>query len=309
MIIKLRESGMNRAIRGLLGLLMAVSFAPAQGLDLFPPAVYKLPPEQLEQTRSELGIIGVVVSDSAGEQEILMPAKGFCGGLTRGLATGAALPIAVGLVLPVPGGSIAGALVSPVTAIGGGIYGAATALPKEQVEKATLAIQLAEDELRSMDLHQALMRKLVALGSENTRLQFVALPGIAALEPEEPARHDPLDQYPVESESKEIARYDPSGLSGATDVLEIRTHATGLSGRYTINPQTNLFVELDARLIRVRDNQVLLSESLSCVSEGQRTYTEWALREGQLVVDDFLACVDELAEKIIDDFFLVYPTP
>jgi len=300
---------MNRAIRGLLGLLMAVAFAPVQGLDLFPPAVYKLPPEQLEQTRSELGTIGVVVSDSAGTQEILMPAKGFYGGLTRGLAAGAAFPIAVGFVLPIPGGSLLGLFAAPFTAVGGGVYGAATALPKEQVEKARLEIQLAEEELRTMDLHQTLIRKLVALGGENTRHKFVALPDVVAPEPEATAQDDPLDRYTVVSESKEIARYNPLDLSGAASVLEIRTHASGLRGRYTINPQTNLFVELDARLIRVRDNQVLISESLSCVSEAQRTYTEWARQEGQLVVEDFLACVDELAEKIIDDFFLIYPTP
>lgn len=62
-----------------------------------------------------------------------------------------------------------------------------------------------------------------------------------------------------------------------------------------------------ARLIRAHDNEVVISESFFCAGEEKRKYTEWAKNEGQLFVDEFIACVPELAEKVVDDLFLVYP--
>jgi hypothetical protein len=51
----------------------------------------------------------------------------------------------------------------------------------------------------------------------------------------------------------------------------------------------------------------MVSETFFCASEKERTYTEWSQNEGRLFVDEFISCIPELAEKIVDDFFLVYP--
>ena len=60
-------------------------------------------------------------------------------------------------------------------------------------------------------------------------------------------------------------------------------------------------------MIRAHDNEVMVSETFFCASEKERTYTEWSQNEGRLFVDEFISCIPELAEKIVDDFFLVYP--
>jgi hypothetical protein len=57
----------------------------------------------------------------------------------------------------------------------------------------------------------------------------------------------------------------------------------------------------------VEDNLVLMDETLYCMSDEARTFTEWAAGEGRLFVDESRSCVPEMAEKIVDDFFLVYP--
>jgi len=80
-----------------------------------------------------------------------------------------------------------------------------------------------------------------------------------------------------------------------------------LRGVYSIDPPSTAFMEVTARLIRKQNNEVVISETFVCASEVERTYTEWAENDGQLFVDEFLCCLPELAEKIVDDFFLVYP--
>lgn len=290
MITKWLRPGINSTIQGLFGLLLTLSVGPAEALDLFTPPIYTMPPQQLEQLRSELGTIGVAVSPRAGKQKILMPAKGPWGGFVRGLAAGATFPVAIGFVSPIPGGTLLGILVAPITTVAGGVYGAATAAPAEEVEQAEAEIHLAEQTLRDMGLDRVLMTRLIDLGRKNTKLSFVPLPDAELPGPEETARYDQLD------------------LSGATSVLEIRSNKIGLRGFYGINPQTSVFIELDVRLIRLSDKQILLTEFPSCSSVGKRKYVQWAEQEGQLIVAEITTCLSELAEKIIDDFFLVYPT-
>jgi hypothetical protein len=60
------------------------------------------------------------------------------------------------------------------------------------------------------------------------------------------------------------------------------------------------------RLIRKNDNEVLLEDTVNCHSEEKR-YTEWAENQGQDFYDDMISCIPLLAEKVVDDFFLVYP--
>jgi len=253
------------------------------------PDIYTMPPEQLERIRPDQGIIGVAVSDHAAKQQVLMPAKGASGGLTRGMAAGAALPIAVGFVSPVPGGTALGILVSPITAVAGAVYGAARAAPAEQVEQAEVEIELAVEALRAMHLRHLLMSEVVKLGSQRTGLSFVPIPDIAPPDLDEPAHYDQLN------------------LPGVPALLEIRAQRTGLRGLYGLDPPTSVFIELGVRLVRTGDNQVLLSETISCASEGRRRYVEWAGQAGKQIVDEVVACLPELAEKIVDDFFLVHP--
>ena len=74
-----------------------------------------------------------------------------------------------------------------------------------------------------------------------------------------------------------------------------------------MDPPTVAFIEVTASLIRAHDNKVRVSETFVCASEEERTYVEWAKNGGQLLIDEFISCMPALAEKIVDDFFLVYP--
>ena len=254
------------------------------------PAIYKMSPKQVVQIRSECQSVGIAVSSYSTKPKIIRPAKGPWVGAGRGFMIGAALPIAVGLGTPVPFAALAGLAISPVTGFAGSVYGAATAVPSREVAKAEAAIEQAVANARALDLRKDFLANLVDLGSQRTHRTFTILDGIG------PAHRD---DYPPYDRITEI--------SGTDVVLEIRTEKFGLRGLFTVDPSSVSFIEIRARLIQRKDNTVLFDEKYTCSSERKIKYTQWANHSGELIVEESFACATELAEKIIDDFFLVYP--
>ena len=253
------------------------------------PHIYTMPPWEVENIRANLVTVGVVLVNDPPKTEVLMPAKGIWGGAKRGFVVGAALPVMVGFVSPIPGGTLLGAAVAPLTAVYGGAYGAANAVPAQEVEAAAMMLENVSNELRQMGLRWEFIDEVVQLGNDRTGLVFVALPDIGP-------------QYP----NKDVS-YSHEDLGGVDTILEVKIEKTGLRGIYNIDPLTDIFIQTRVRLIRVEDNLVLMDETLYCMSDEDRTFKEWAAYKGQLFVDEFRSCVPELAEKIVDDFFLVYP--
>jgi hypothetical protein len=247
-------------------------------------------PDVVEKVRSNMGNVGVVIAPYSAERNFRMPAKGVVGGAGRGLVVGAALPVVAGAASPIPGGTIIGLLFVPITAPVGMVYGAVKAVPAKEVEKAEVAIDQAADRLEAFDAQGLFQNEIVRLGSERTGLKFIAVPGIG-----------PKDL-------KEFVAYDQLDIPGIDTVLELRLEEGGLWGLYTIDPSSSAFFEIRVRLIRKQDNDVLLEDTVECKSE-ERKYTEWAENQGQDFYDDMISCIPLLAEKVVDDFFLVYPLP
>ena len=245
-------------------------------------------PDAVEKVRSNFGSVGVVASPYRAERKFRVPAKGVVGGAGRGLVVGAALPVVAGAASPIPGGSIVGLLLVPITAPVGMVYGAVKAVPAEEVDRAEVAIHKAVDRLETIDAGSLFHNEVVRLGSERTGLKFIVVPGIGL------------------QEAKEVVAYDQLDIPGIDTILELNFEEGGLWGLYTIDPPTSAFIEVRARLIRKTDNKVLLDETVSCFSE-QRSFNEWAAHEGQGFYDEMISCIPRLADKIVDDFFLVYP--
>ncbi len=169
------------------------------------------------------------------------------------------------------------------------MYGATKGVPPEDIEKAQAALDQATDRLKKMNLRQTLINEVVEQGKKRTGREFVKLP--------ESGPKDP----------KEVVRYDQMKFQDIDNVLELRIEEAGLLGPYTFDPPSFAFIEVLVGLVQVEDNEILIDETLFCVSEVDRKYIDWAENEGQFFVDEFVACIPELAEKIVDDFFLVYP--
>jgi hypothetical protein len=253
------------------------------------PATYQMSPQEVHDFRSGLGTIGVVVSQHRSELEFNTPAKGKIGGFGRGFAAGAATPIVIGLVAPVPGGTLIGALISPFTGIYGGFSGMSKAPPIEEVKIAEAGINKALDRVRALNLGQSSLPDFVRLAEARSSFDFVPLPDIGPKQPDE------------------IVRYDEMDLPEIDTILEARLEKGGLWGAYEIDPPSAAFMKLRLRVIRKKDNAVLVEDTVFCVGE-ERKYIEWGKNYGQRFYDNALACVPRFQEKIVDDLFLVYPT-
>ena len=247
------------------------------------PTIYVMNPTALEAVRSEISTVGVSLSPELSETEVLFPAKGVWGGIKRGIVFGAALPVMLGFASPVPGGTYIGLLASPLGAIVGGIYGVSTAVPVEAVEHAQAMLEIATEDLRQMKLREEFVNCIIDLGNAQTAIEFVAWPANA------------------------ISERSYLELDFIDARLVIRAEKTGLRGNYSINPPMDTFMRIHAQLIRSEDNGILLDEHFTCASDEERTFEDWADHGGIDLVNEFKACVPELAEKIVDDFFRVYP--
>jgi hypothetical protein len=253
------------------------------------PNIYQMDPGSLERIRSNIGRVGVTISSYPVERDLKKPAKGITGGAARGFVVGASTPIVIGAVAPVPGGTFIGLLIAPFTAVAGGVYGATKGVPPEDIEKAQAALDQAIDRLKKMNLRRTFIKEVVAMGENRTGLEFVKLP--------ESGPKDP----------NEVVRYDQMNFRDIDNVLELRVEEAGLIGPYSFDPPSFAFMEVLAQLVHVEDNEILIDETFFCVSEVDRKYRDWAENEGQFFVEEFVACIPEIADKIVDDFFLVYP--
>ena len=247
-----------------------------------------MPPLELENIRADVGNVGVVLVEGPSESEVLMPAKGFWGGAQRGFIVGTRLPVLIGLISPIPGGTALGIIVAPFTAMFGGVYGAVTAPSVQEIEAAEMALDNVVAEIRQMDLRTDFIDTVVRMGNDRTGKTFVRLPELG------------LAQANTASLNK------PSNFSAIDSILELKIEKSGLRGKYQINPPIDTFVQTKIRLIRTMDNSVWLEETFLCLGDEERTFQEWSRKEGGFI-EEFRSCVPELAEKIIDDFFLVYP--
>jgi hypothetical protein len=90
-------------------------------------------------------------------------------------------------------------------------------------------------------------------------------------------------------------------------VLDLSEGRAGLKGEYRIDPPSVAFAETDARL-RSPAGDTLLEETIFCSGE-ERSYVEWGAGDGAAFAATMQACVDAIAEKAVDDFFLLYPRP
>ncbi len=254
------------------------------------PTIYVMNPASLETVRSGISTVGVRLSQALPETTVLLPAKGVWGGIKRGIVFGAAMPVMLGFASPVPGGTYIGLLASPFGAVVGGIYGVSTAIPAQEVERAEVVLAIATDNLRQMGLREKLVNHVIDLGNARTKIKFVALP---------------------ESATARITEETTKPSNAAMDTIDARlkisVEQTGMRGLYSINPPMDTFIRIHVEFIRSADNSVLLDEHFTCASDEERTFADWADHEGADLVDEFRTCVPELAEKIIDDFFLVYP--
>lgn len=228
-----------------------------------------LPSPPSEDLRSQLG--RVRLSEGGMQTAVLFtaPAKGAGAGMARGAGLGVRSSLVAGV-----GAGQAGVFIiflAPVAALVGAVAGAVRAEPAAKVEEKEAAFRVAMEELKVPET----FRRCVA-----DRLpERTSTPG-GRVSSEEPA----------------------------STILEVDVEQVGLDGfGLEINPNPSLrFVLTErTRLIRASDGTELYGHWLTY--RGQpRPLDDWVSQNGARLREEAARACRELAERLVDEVFLVY---
>lgn len=247
-----------------------------------------LPPPPAENIRLGLAKVAIASGRFPPKFEIVDgPAKGAGQGAARGALLGAAYTIG-GASLAGPIGLVASTFLVPVGAVGGSIVGGMTAESAAKVEERVAAVA----------------RSLPARKIQNDLVNRVA----------ETAREQTSGTFTVMAETSVVnlngrAEYRSLVEGGIPTVLEISVVKLSLQGRTAeIDPSLNLAMTVTTRLLRAADDTELYKSSLTYAGGRGRTLTEW-LDDPELLRVEVDRATEIVAEKIVDEVFLVIPFP
>ena len=228
-----------------------------------------LPPPPSEDMRSHLG--RVRLSEGGMQTAVLFtaPAKGAGAGMARGAGFGALVPIAGGGIYGGGYGAVLGILLAPVGALVGAVVGAASAEPAAKVEEKETALRVAMEELK---VPETFRRCVTDRLPERT-----STPG-GRVSSEEPA----------------------------STILEVDVEQFGLDGPgLQINPSLSFVLIERTRLIRASDGTELYGHWLTY--RGQpRPLDDWVSQNAARLREEAARACRELAERLVDEVFLVY---
>ena len=268
-------------VRRLVPGLIAALFA---GCALAP---YRPPSEEI---RAQIGTVGVISPRVSPKVSVEAPTGGKGTGAAKGAGLGAGYTLRGGAYGGVVSGGPFGLALglalgiglAPVGALVGGVYGAAVAEPASAVQEAERALTKAVAE---RNLQEAIRDLVLEVVRRETGDQFVSL-----------------------------AEHDPPASEGPGTILEVSVAALGLAGPVGVNPPLALVVEGCARLIRNEDGAELYAlppsgtHPLVFVSPS-RKFVEWAEQDARLFREELGRAYTTLAEKIVEELFLVYRLP
>jgi hypothetical protein len=174
---------------------------------------------------------------------------GFLGALDGGLRSGHPIGLAFGIA------------VSPLTAVGGAIYGAIAAESPEKVEQAALTLDRALTEVRIQEtLRDLVIRRLAERGVD-------------------------------------VHTGSPDSIDSVIETHVSKVGLLGLGGS-GINPKLVLQV---VSIVAVSQNGVETSSKKFIAGGGQRKFLAWAADDAQPFRKQVARELDRLAEKMVDD--------
>jgi sugar lactone lactonase YvrE/predicted small lipoprotein YifL len=271
-------------LRALVTIILLLALALTSGCAAKAPAY--LPAE----AKAQLGTVGLASARFTPRFEFQTPAKGaFAGAGRRSVKWAGKAGGSIGNI-PCYGYGCFGVLAVLVMAtvggaVAGGISGAVGALPAATVKEAEAALTRSLSELRP----QEEVRDRVFRVARQKAVHTVVIL----------ADHGP-------SSPGESTTYDPVASRGIDSILEIAVLTVGLAGDWDINPPLRLVISGRTRLVRVRDGAEIHVAPLQYSSEA-RPFTQWAAHEAKLYREEFDHALNNLAEQVVWEYFLLRP--
>jgi len=110
--------------------------------------------------------------------------------------------------------------------------------------------------------------------------------------------------------------------NGISTILELKVTAAGLCGakELSFDPLLAVCMTVRSRLIRASEGTVLDERTIAFDEQiatdrvsmeplgDRRTFTHWAVNNGQLLQDELTRTAKSLAEKAVEELFLLSPT-
>ncbi len=281
----------RRSIAILTAVLLLATAACAERADR-PKPLSALPPPPAEGVRAKIGVVGVAAADEATRRAFQKPpgkgkgaaigaAQGFGGSILGGLYVGAYSGHPYGFAL----GVALGIAFAPVAAVGGLVVGAVKGVPAEEVAVAEAALSRAIDELGA---DRALQQRVYRLVGEHTGRKAVMLTEVVNVERDAP--------------------FAPLAGENIDSLLAIGVPWLALVGDGNINPPLVLVARAKVSLRDAAGGTRLYHTRVEFIGAAH-TFTEWAADDARLFRAETERALDRLAEKIVDEVFLLYLPP
>lgn len=241
-------------------------------------------PVMPSEERDKLGRLGMATVGFAPEV-VLDVTRGRGHGAVMGAARGASGSVAQSMVTLNP---FVGVLFAPVVAVGGAVYGAIVADSADEVQK---SINSIETLLPGMEFQQVLRQNVAEFTRRRTSQHFVRTDLLGSESPGQPRNFQ--DEKELDS------------------VLEVGIWEIRLQDQSLSNTRVVLKVTGFARLVRVRNGSLCLEKEYRYQSAA-RDLDIWAQHGGSLVKDELKLAYEQIAGRIVDDYFLTvsdFPQP
>lgn len=283
-------SHMRFSARSLIVILLSFTFLVGHcGCAVQTP--YILPPTPPEEVKAQLGAVGVVSACFPPEITFREPM-----GKGAGMATGAAGGALITIGLGVEAGAIsivnplvslfcvaAGVALAPAGAVVGGVWGAAEGVSPEKRKAARETLDAA---CMGVKFQEMMRDCVIQVVREQTHRPLIV-----------------LGEGSPTADGEQVS-YRNLGAKAIDTVLEVSVLKFGLEGK-GINPPLALTMTERTRLIRAADGKVLYDHRLT-YSGAKRKFVDWSTDNAQPLREELERCCRHLAERIIEEAFLLY---
>jgi hypothetical protein len=238
--------------------------------------------------------IAIVGGNFTPEVIIDKPAKGWFAGAGRGFVGWStkilSAPLSGGMGSCSGQGCGLGAVIllavivtaATVGGVAGSVVGAVKAEPAKRVDEHE---KIISNSIAKLKTQETMLDHVLKVAQQKTQKNFAIVEGFG------PNSNDQKVVY---------GHFEDKGFDA---ILQISVTSFGLVGKWEVNPELQLKMFVQVKVIQAKDDTELYSDIFQYTGKS-RKFSEWCANNAQELNDEFERCYGTLAEKIISKLFL-----